>query len=87
MVVPANGITLYAVWQQAFLLTYNVNDNYNTIYTSTIAVEQKPVTVNRIGYILIGWYKDPSFVANSFVTFPLEITENTNLYAKWEAVE
>lgn len=87
LIVPANGITLYAVWQQAFLLTYNVNDNYNTIYTSTIAVEQKPVTVNRIGYILIGWYKDPSFVANSFVTFPLEITENTNLYAKWEAVE
>lgn len=86
LVVPANGITLYAVWQQAFLLTYNVNDGYNTTYISNVAVEQKPVYVSRIGYTLVGWYKDPEFIANSFVKFPLEITENTNLYAKWEAI-
>lgn len=85
LIVPANGITLYAIWKQTFLLTYNVNDSYGTIYQSNVAQENKPVYVSRIGYKLIGWYSNAELT--NFVTFPLVITENTNLYAKWEKIE
>ena len=94
-VVPAGNTTLYAVWQQAYLLTYNVNDQYNTIKQYYLAEEDAPPYVSRIEqdedgttirYRLIGWYTDPTFTSSSFVTFPLEITENTNLYARWEVI-
>lgn len=87
LVVPAGGITLYAVWQEAYILTYNVNDGYGTTYQNVVAVEQKPVVVSRIGYTLMGWYTDPNFAGGTMAQFPLEITENTNLYARWEANE
>ena len=96
LVVPAGGITLYAVWQQAYLLTYYVNNNANTTYRFNVALEKTPPYVSRVEdngdgtfttYTLMGWYTDPNFAGGTMAQFPLEITENTNLYARWEANE
>ena len=82
LVVPAGGITLYAVWQQAYLLTYDYNDGSGITKDVRVAVERTPMYVSRDGFDLIGWY---DYTNDEFVTFPLEITENTTIYASWEA--
>ena len=47
----------------------------------TSKIEDEPKT-SREGYTFLGWYFDESF--SSKATFPLEITEDITLYAKWE---
>ena len=47
----------------------------------TSKIEDEPET-SREGYTFLGWYFDESF--SSKATFPLEITEDITLYAKWE---
>ena len=44
-------------------------------------VQQAPLA-RRIGYNFIGWYSDADLT--QAVTFPLTVTANTTLYAKWE---
>lgn len=47
----------------------------------TSKIEDEPKT-SRKGYTFLGWYFDKSF--SSKASFPLEITEDITLYAKWE---
>ena len=47
----------------------------------TSKIEDEPKT-SRKGYTFLGWYFDESF--SSKASFPLEITEDITLYAKWE---
>lgn len=47
----------------------------------TSKIEDEPKT-SREGYTFLGWYFDESF--SSKASFPLEITEDITLYAKWE---
>ena len=47
----------------------------------TSKIEDEPKT-SREGYTFLGWYFDKSF--SSKASFPLEITEDITLYAKWE---
>ena len=50
----------------------------------TSKIEDEPKT-SRKGYTFLGWYFDKSF--SSKASFPLEITEDITLYAKWEENE
>lgn len=82
-VAPAENLTLYPYWAQAFLVTYHTNDGYGSKMEIHTALVDIPVHITRIGYKLEGWYKNPELTDR--VKFPLEIKENTDLYSKWEA--
>ena len=58
----------------------------STVATQTIEegkTATKPTAPTRKGYTFKGWYTDDGVFVNRF-NFDTEITENTNLYAKWE---
>lgn len=82
---PDSNLTLYAYWQQRFTVTYYVNDEDSNIKKSYVAIEQLPPSVSRIGYNFIGWFTD--YALTKYAEFPLTVTENINLYAKWEKIK
>lgn len=81
--------TLTAKWEEIKVKTYTVTFNSNggsTVATQTIEegkTATKPTAPTRKGYTFKGWYTDDGVFVNRF-NFDTEITENTNLYAKWE---
>ncbi|MGN1131609.1 MAG: InlB B-repeat-containing protein, partial [Ruminococcus sp.] len=73
---------------------YDVNVHYNgkggTDYTSQIEENTdfaEPTSTSVTGYTLEGWYTTSTFDTGTKVTFPLTITDTTDLYAKWTANE
>ena len=76
------------------VVKYDVNVHYNskggTDYTSQVEESTKltePASKGVTGYTLEGWYTTATFDTGTKVTFPLTITGNTDLYAKWTANE
>ena len=74
------------------VVKYDVNVHYNSKggndYTSKIEENTNflvPTSTIVEGYTLEGWYTTSTFDTGTKVTFPLTITGNTDLYAKWEA--
>ncbi|WP_036723517.1 S-layer homology domain-containing protein, partial [Paenibacillus forsythiae] len=74
------------------LLSYTVSFEANggsaaedrkLLYSSNI-LDQAPHTV-RAGYVITGWYKDAELTKPA--AFPLIVTANQTLYAKWEALK
>ncbi|MGN0475870.1 MAG: InlB B-repeat-containing protein [Ruminococcus sp.] len=73
---------------------YDVNVHYNgkggTDYTSQVEENTdfaEPTSTSVTGYTLEGWYTTSTFATGTKVTFPLTITDTTDLYAKWTANE
>lgn len=81
----ADGDKVYDDKQSVSNLT-SVKDETITLYADWEAAEVTlPELEERIGYSFKGWYADSEF--NTFVGnagTKLSITENTDLYAKWE---
>ncbi|MBO8426156.1 MAG: leucine-rich repeat protein [Firmicutes bacterium] len=79
------NITLYAKWEKN---TYDVHfELYGGTGVSdlkTDRIETEPIPTKE-GYTFLGWYFDESF--SSKASFPLEVTGNITLYAKWEENE
>lgn len=85
-------VTLKAHWKELkkpevkkFTVTFNSKGG-STVATQTIEegkTATKPTAPTRKGYTFKGWYTDDGVFVNRF-NFDTEITENTNLYAKWE---
>ena len=76
------------------VVKYDVNVHYNdkggNDYTSKIEENTDfpvPTSTSVEGYTLEGWYTTSTFDTGTKVTFPLTITGNTDLYAKWTANE
>lgn len=75
------------------VVKYDVNLHYNgkggTDYTSQVEenTDFAEPSTGVTGYTLEGWYTTSTFDASSKVIFPLTITGNTDLYAKWTANE
>ena len=89
---PINeNIKLKAVWRTKApeTKTYTVtfySKGGSSVDTQTIVegkTATKPTAPTRKGYTFKGWYTDDGVFVNRF-NFDTEITENTNLYAKWE---
>lgn len=85
-------VTLKAHWKEVkkpevkkFTVTFNSKGG-SSVDTQTIVegkTATKPTAPTRKGYTFKGWYTDDGVFVNRF-NFDTEITENTNLYAKWE---
>lgn len=75
-------ITLYAWWEEiVYLVNFETNGGSPIATREVGKIEAAPVTY-REGYAFLGWYKDATFKTK--VTFPLKISENITLYARWE---
>ena len=77
------NITLTAHWTQCFVVTFNTNGGSSV---STQAVEDQscatePGAPTKPGYDFGGWYTDSTL--NNGFSFTTPISDNINLYAKW----
>ena len=80
---PAANVTLYAKWTQTeFEVTFEENGG-SAVQDGWFGVIEKAPATDRGGFILEGWYTDPSLSKKA--VFPLTLTENVTLYAKWNA--
>ena len=85
--VLTSDLTLYAKWEQDQLGSYNVNfvlnggSGVDNISGVSLIIERIPT---KAGFIFGGWYNDNGLTGN-MRKFPLSITENTVLYARWVA--
>ncbi len=78
-------ITLYAQWSiNNYTATFNSagGTSVDAITQTFGTVIEKPDDPTRYGYSFVGWMN-----GNDLVTFPVTLTDNLNLTAKWEAVE
>lgn len=77
-----DSIEVYAKFTvDTFKVTFETNGGsaVNPIQTNTILKE--PVT-QKEGYVFKGWYKEKELINK--VNFPLEVTSDLTLFAKWE---
>ena len=81
LVFPVTNTTYYAVWKQAYTLTYHTNGGTNNLYQEVAYTVDKPIYTEYESHKLVGWYKDSNLT--QMVTFPLTIEENTDIYARW----
>ncbi len=74
--------TFYAKWTQTeFQVTFEENGGVPVQDGWFATIEKEPVTEYE-GYIFDGWYTDKALKPPAI--FPMNLTENTTLYAKWE---
>ena len=74
-------MTLYAKWKQVdYKVMFNTNEGSPVTIRNTGLILTAPKTI-RYGYAFEGWYKDSTW--NIPVSFPLTVTENMTLHAKW----
>ena len=82
----SSDATYYAVIESSirqYTLTFSTNndsivEDVSTNYNTSV---NKPEDPTFDGYKFMGWYVDSGF--NTLVTWPLTITKNTTVYAKW----
>lgn len=86
-----NDVTLYAKWvaePTKYTVTYhynnNIDDKTDTVNEGATVAEptEKPEKAN---HTFVGWFTDED--CNNAATFPMTISANTDLYAKWEENE
>ena len=78
-------ITLYAKWEEIlFDVEFITNGGSFIDSQKTNRLNSAPVT-RKDKYILEGWYLDSKFTKK--VTFPISLTQDTTLYAKWLLAE
>jgi uncharacterized repeat protein (TIGR02543 family) len=83
--MPITDITLYAIYTLGYYLTYNTSGGSNDGYSEYGKTIKEAIYTEKSGYKLSGWYNDNAFTQPA--TFPLTLTANITIYAKWEANE
>ncbi len=87
------ALTLYAVWTKTtYTVTYVTNGgtlkgSYTKNFTVTNATVTLP-TITRTNYEFAGWYTDPDFSEDSYVSGTVDVSsdlKNQVYYAKWTA--
>ena len=79
------NITLYAKWEKnAYDVHFELDGGTGVSDLKTDRIETEP-TPTKEGYTFLGWYFDGGFAKKA--SFPLEVTSNITLYAKWEENE
>ena len=87
----ASDMTVYAKWiteEESRIGVVNFVTNGGSVVSPirTGILEISPVTV-RSGYILEGWYTTATLDDDTKVSFPLQVSGDMCLYAKWNIVE
>ena len=78
-------ITLYAKWEKnAYDVHFELDGGNGVSDLKTDRIETEPIPTKE-GYTFLGWYFDGGFANKA--SFPLEVTGNITLYAKWEENE
>ena len=78
-------ITLYAKWEKnAYDVHFELDGGIGVSDLKTDRIETEPIPTKE-GYTFRGWYFDGGFANKA--SFPLEVTGNITLYAKWEENE
>jgi uncharacterized repeat protein (TIGR02543 family) len=84
--VATGNMSLVAVWTTApvWTVSFFANDESVASYVSSVYNNEKATawTAERTGYTFAGWYESENFEGNAF-DFNQVITQNYNLYAKW----
>lgn len=87
---PASDVTLYAKWRKIEYIIISFEANGGSNLDDIVAEKDKPVqslpTPQRPYYTFDGWYVNADFSGKP-VTFPAIFSNNTVLYAKWNAVK
>ena len=78
-------ITLYAKWEKnAYNVHFELYGGTGVSDLKTHRIEAEPIPTKE-GYTFLGWYFDAGFANKA--SFPLDVTGNITLYAKWEENE
>ena len=79
------NITLYAKWEKnAYNVHFELDGGTGVSDLKTDRIETEPIPTKE-GYTFLGWYFDGGFANKA--SFPLDVTGNITLYAKWEENE
>lgn len=84
IVMPITNLTLYALYDIAYNLVYDTDGGLNDNFTDNGITFETAIYTIKDGYNLVGWYEEDTFTTP--VVFPLTITEDTIIYAKWVVV-
>ncbi|MDR0476269.1 MAG: InlB B-repeat-containing protein [Treponema sp.] len=82
-----SNLTLYAKWTEGWKVTFHTDHGTEIdpqIFTE-VKKATKPADPTKDGYTFGGWYTENTFV-NVFDFENTDVTENLDLYAKWNAV-
>ena len=80
-----DDLTLYAKWEKnVYDVHFELEGGRGVSDLKTDRIETEP-TPTKDGYTFLGWYFDGGFANKA--SFPLEVTGNITLYAKWEENE
>ena len=74
-------ITLYAKWNQKFIVEFESNGGSEIASYKTAEILTLP-DITREGYFFAGWYEQSDFGGEA-VTVPYQVTKETTFYAKW----
>ena len=89
LVMPLDGITLYAGWVKASLssvVTFNTNEGTPSTFTVTVTNGQpvaEPEEPTKKGFTFDGWFSDELLTVP--YVFDTSVTTDITLYAKWQA--
>lgn len=83
IVMPITNLTLYALYDLAFYLTYDTDGGLNDGFVDFGKIFESAIYTSKIDYSLAGWYEEDTFTTP--ISFPFIITEDTTIYAKWVA--
>ncbi len=79
-----SDVTLYAKWQKIIYSVHFFTDDGTVINPMQTEKMINPPVPEKEGYTFEGWYREKSCVTP--VLFPLEVTSDITLYAKWDKV-
>ena len=80
-----DDLTLYAKWEKnAYDVHFELDGGTGISDLKTDRIETEPIPTKE-GYTFLGWYFDGGFANKA--SFPLEVSGNITLYAKWEENE
>lgn len=84
-------ITLYADWSAAYTVTFYLNkpeaaqdEVYDSATVKAGELVTKPANPKISGFEFGGWFKTAACAENDEFNFATPITDNVNLYAKWQ---
>lgn len=80
-----DDLTLYAKWEKnTYDVHFELDGGTGVADLKTDRIETEPLPTKE-GYTFLGWYFDVGFANKA--SFPLDLTDNITLYAKWEENE
>lgn len=88
IVMPDGNLQLFAIYVQGYTLTYDLNggvDVNGLDKPKEFGVKfLNPPYAKKSGFSVSGWYSDSALTSG--VKFPLTISKDTTIYAKWEEI-